>query len=333
MKTEDAVLESLRRSRERFISGEELARELSVTRAAVWKAIEGLRRLGYEVTAHPHAGYRLDGVPDRLYADEIRLGLETEYMGLSTHAYENCDSTNDIARSLAQQNAPEGTLVVAERQLKGRGRLGRTWSSPAGKNLLFSLVLRPRLTPDAVGRLTLVSAVSMVRTIREQTGVQAAIKWPNDLVYRDKKLGGILTEMSAEADRVHFCVVGIGVNLNSDPDALPEGAASLKKLSGQTVPRVPFLRRFLEVFERDYETLKAGRFDLLADDWRRYSHTISRRVTASLPDRQIEGQAVDIDAAGMLWIRRDNGLQERVTSGDIRHLRAVSKAAQTKGAA
>lgn len=323
MKTDDAVLHALRRERTRFLSGEDLAQELGLTRAAVWKAIEGLRKLGYDISAHPNAGYRLDGVPDRLYADEISHSLETEYMGGQIHAYETCESTNDTAWSLAQHGSPEGVLVVAEKQQKGRGRLGRTWSSPAGKNLLFSLILRPSLPPDGLGRVTLVAAVSLVRTVREETGVQAGIKWPNDIVHRDKKIGGILTEMSADTDRVRFCIVGIGLNLNSDPDALPEGAMSLKKLAGKPVGRTGFLRAFLRTFERDYETLKAGRFDLLADDWRRFSETIGRRVSAQLPQRQIEGQAVDIDASGMLWIRLDNGLQQKISSGDIRHLRAV----------
>lgn len=321
MKTDDAVLQSLRRERTRFISGEDLARELGVTRAAVWKAIEGLRKLGYDIAAHPNAGYRLDGVPDRLYADEITHGLDTEYMGLSVHAYESCDSTNDTAWNLAQQNASEGTLIVAEKQMKGKGRLGRTWSSPAGKNLLFSVILRPKLAPDALGRLTLVAGISLVRAVREELGVPVGIKWPNDIVHKDKKIGGILTEMSADADRVRFCIVGIGLNLNSDPESLPEGAMSLKKLSGKAVPRAKFLQVFLRAFEKDYETLKAGRFDLLADDWRQFSETIGRRITAQMPDRQIEGQAVDIDVQGCLWVRRDNGLQEKILSGDIRHLR------------
>lgn len=324
MKTDDAVLLALRRERTRYISGEDLAQELHVTRAAVWKAIENLRKLGYDISAHSNAGYRLDRVPDRLYADEIQFELQTRWAGKSVHAYEACDSTNDIAWNLAQNGAEEGTLVVTEKQNKGRGRLGRSWSSPAGKNLLFSLILRPGWSPETLGRLTLTTAVSMTRAIRDETGVLSGIKWPNDLVYKGAKLGGILTEMSAEADRVKFCIVGIGLNLNSDPSVLPEGALSLKKIIGQAVDRTGLLKSFLRHFENDYDTVRENRFEGIADEWRRFSETIGRRVTAQLADRQIEGQAVDIDPQGCLWIRRDNGLQERVISGDIRHLRGTT---------
>ncbi|MCG3176082.1 MAG: Bifunctional ligase/repressor BirA [Candidatus Omnitrophica bacterium] len=304
------------------LSGEELSRRLGVSRAAVWKEIQVLRKVGYRIDAAPHTGYRLISSPDRVIADELEALLgDGRTVGSRILCYEELDSTNSTAFALAEKGCADGTCVLAEHQKGGKGRLGRTWSSPKAQNLLLSVVLRPRMSPMDAPRLTLASAVCVVRAIKRLTGLDPRIKWPNDLLLGDRKLCGILTEMSAETDRVAFVVVGIGLNVNSDPDRLPEGAVSLAAALGHAVRRAPLAAAILEELDKAYADLREGRFGGLAEAWEEHSATTGRRVTAHLPGRTLHGSAQGIDADGALWIRTDSGLQERVLTGDVVHLR------------
>ena len=318
---QDLVLNFLREENEHFLSGEEISKKLKVSRAAVWKEMQALRRLGYEIEAQPHLGYRLVKIPDKLYADEISYKLPTQMIGKRIYSYETLDSTNDAAWKLGEEGVPEGVCILAEHQKKGRGRLGRSWASPKGKNILLSILVRPVLAPTTIAKITLMSAVSIIKTIRQITGKTLGIKWPNDILYKNKKVCGILTEMSAEADRVKFVVIGIGVNINSDTKELPSGSIALKEIMGKEIPRVEFARQLFIEFEKDYLLLKKGRFETLAKDWEEFSVTSGRRVVAHLLGREVQGEAVGIDSDGALWIRKDNGLQEKITAGDIEHLR------------
>jgi BirA family biotin operon repressor/biotin-[acetyl-CoA-carboxylase] ligase len=212
--------------------------------------------------------------------------------------------------------------VFAEHQKKGRGRLGRAWISPKGSSILFSYLLRPALSPSQISRVTLVAGVSIARACRKITGKSVGIKWPNDIYYENKKVGGILTEMSAESDRINFVVVGVGLNINAPLSELPPGSLSLSDVLGHKIPRVLFSQFLLREIEADYLRLKKGFFEEISREWENYSLTTGRRVVATLLDRRIEGQATGIDTDGALWIRKDNGLQERILSGDIQHLRA-----------
>ncbi len=322
--SEDAVLSHLRDHRDRFFSGEELSRKLGVSRTAVWKEIRSLRALGYKIEARSHEGYRLAAIPDKLFADEIRHGLKTRQIGRQIVSYEETDSTNDAVFQLGEQGVEEGVCVLAEHQRQGRGRMGRRWTAPKGESVLLSVLLRPRLAPSDLPKITLSAAVSTARAVRELTGQTPGIKWPNDLLYKEKKFCGILTEMSAETDRVNFIVLGIGVNVNSAASALPPGSTSLSEIAGKTVSRVDLTRRLLEHLEKDYQRLKDGRFAELVEEWEHFSVTTGRRVEAKLLDRVIHGQASGIDSDGALWIRKDSGLQERILSGDIKHLRPSS---------
>lgn len=319
MKTND-ILDLLRENKKEYLSGEEISKKLKVSRSAVWKEIQSLRKIGYEIEAQPHLGYRLLSVPDRMFADELAYGLKTRFIGRQIFSYEALDSTNDAAFHLGEEGLKEGACVFAEYQKKGRGRLGRRWVSPKGKNLILSVLLRPKLLPQEISKLTLACAVSAVRAIRQLTGTAPGIKWPNDIYYGNKKVGGILTEMSAESDRINFIVVGIGVNINADPAELPDSSTSLKEISGHEVNRLEFARLFLAQLEADYSRLKKGSFETLAKDWEDFSITSGQRVMATILGRKIEGQAMGIDRDGALWIRRDNGLQEKIVAGDVEHL-------------
>lgn len=320
MKKSDRILDHLRRH-DGYVSGEAISEKLDVSRAAVWKEIQALRLLGYVIDSHPREGYRLLRAPDKLFADEIAHGLDTKIVGRQIQSYEELDSTNDTAFRLGQDGVAEGAVVFAEYQKKGRGRLGRAWVSPKGKSLTFSYLLRPELAPSQIARVTLVTGVSLARAASRAAGKSLGLKWPNDLYFGEKKVAGILTEMSAEADKINFVVVGIGVNLNVPSADLPPQSASLSEIAGKEIGRVAFAQALLREIEKDYLRLQKGRFEEIAREWEECSVTTGRRVVASLAGREVEGHATGIDADGALWIRKDNGLQERILSGDVRQLR------------
>ena len=216
-----AVLQVLRGAADP-ISGEYLAAQLGLSRAAVWKRVHRLKAQGYVIEGSPRRGYRLLAVPDKLLPEEVLQGLKTRRFTGPVHHFETLDSTNDLAKELAARGAPEGTVVVAETQTGGRGRLGREWNSPPGVGLYVSLVLRPMLPPMELPQITLTTAVAVVRAVRRVAGVAPGIKWPNDLLFNGKKLGGILTEMETESDRIRHVVVGLGLNVNNP--GFPPGA-------------------------------------------------------------------------------------------------------------
>src|SRR5208283_1926765 len=215
--TTDAKILSALRANPDGVSGADLAEQLGISRAAVWARIEELRRVGYAIEAGPHFGYRMVDEPDVLLADDLlaRLG-KTKVIGRDIRVFEQTTSTNDVVEKLARDGVREGVVVFAESQTKGRGRLGRKWISPVRKGLWFSILLRPDLRPQETTQLTVASATALRRAIKNVTGLTAEIKWPNDLLISGKKVVGILTEMSAEVDRVRHVILGIGVDVNQD---------------------------------------------------------------------------------------------------------------------
>src|SRR5512144_425991 len=215
--SEELVLGFLAEAGEEFVSGEAISDKLGLSRTAVWKHVEQLRSQGYRIDAMPARGYRLREIPDRLTPLELRPLLATRDLGQVLHCHDEVSSTNDVARELAEADAAHGEVVVAEWQSAGRGRRGRQWASPPGRNLHLSAVLRPELPPQRAPEITLVALCDVVR----QAGVAAGIKWPNDLLASGRKLAGILTEMAAEPDRVMWVVLGIGVTLNARPADFP----------------------------------------------------------------------------------------------------------------
>ncbi len=318
---EAKILAYLKENKHNFVSGEEICRKLKVSRTAVWKHIRNLKENGYEVLAQPHFGYRLVKVPDRMLVDEITYKLSTKSFGKKVVAYKSTSSTNARAYTLAEQSAVEGTLVISEEQTQGKGRLGRSWNSPKGKGIYASLILRPKITPAEAGKLTLMSSVSVAKTIRRFTGAEALIKWPNDVLINDEKVCGILTEMSAEQDLVKFIILGIGVNVNTDKDELPKGATSLKLKLKKHVSRLDFLKNLLHELELQYIKIKNRGFGVIVDEWRSFSLSLGRRVKVKWRGVLIEGQAMDVDDNGALIIRDDFGFSHHILSGDVRIIR------------
>jgi len=314
------ILKHIRNS-DSYISGEDLSRIFDISRAGIWKHIQELRREGYEIDAVPHLGYRLKNAPDKLLPDEIKFGLDTKIIGKNIYHYEIVNSIMDIAFNLAMDSSPEGTVVCAESQHRGRGRLGRGWFSPKSKGIYLSIVLRPTFEPSQTPKLTLLAAVAVAEAIRENTGINCQIKWPNDILVNEKKLGGILTELNAEMDRTKFVILGIGINVNTKKASLPPKATSLKEEKKETVSRVELTREILKQIDSFYSLFQKEGFSPIVKKWKHLSSTLGKRVKVTSQNKQVEGEALDIDKDGSLLIRKDSGFIEKIYAGDLARLR------------
>jgi BirA family biotin operon repressor/biotin-[acetyl-CoA-carboxylase] ligase len=314
------ILAALREGRSIGISGAELSKRLGITRAAIWARIEDLRKLGYDIEAGPHVGYRLISAPDALHADDLvaRLGC-TRVIGRDIRVFEQTTSTNDVAARLAQDGVKEGVVIFAESQSKGRGRLGRSWVSPARKGLWFSVLLRPQIRPQAATQLTVAAATALVRAIQQQTEIVPEIKWPNDILIRGKKVAGILTELTAELERVKDIVLGIGVDVNLDdfPADLRKIATSLKIETGEHVDRPALAAAMIRELDRDYARICDGEFAEVSDEWQQQCTTIGQQVSIRLGERVIRGRAEALDAEGAMLLRTEHGHMERIIGGDV----------------
>ncbi len=317
---QNKILEFLKRKLE-YVSGEELSSYLKISRQALWKHIQALRDSGYDIMAVPHLGYKLVSCPDRLFISEVSHGLNTKFTGENIYYFDNLVSTMDIAMQFGIKGASEGTLVLAESQTKGRGRLGREWVSPKYKGIYLSLILRPKILPNQSPVLTLLAAVSICEAIKAVADLDAKIKWPNDIWLHNKKLGGILTELNAEMDQVRFVVIGIGLNANNDKKTLPDGAISLKEEKGETINRIGLLQEILRKIENNYLIFQDKGPGVIINKWRSYNITLGRRVKVISQKHHIEAEAVDIDIEGALILRNDSGLMQKVTAGDVTHCR------------
>jgi BirA family biotin operon repressor/biotin-[acetyl-CoA-carboxylase] ligase len=330
LNSEELVLSFLAEAGDEFVSGEAISDKLGLTRAAVWKHVEALRAHGYRIDAVPARGYRLSEIPDRLTPLELRPLLNTHDVGQVLHCYDEIGSTNDRARELAEEGAEHGEVVIAEAQTAGRGRRGRSWASPARKNLYFSVVLRPELPPLRAPELTLVASVAICEALR-QAGVDAGIKWPNDILASGKKIAGILNELAAEPDRVSWIVVGVGINVNARAEDFPEAvraeATSVLLERGQVAPRALLAAACFTALEDWVDRHAEEGFAPVREAWRARNVTLGREVVARLDGREVAGTAEDIDETGALLVRGPSGL-ERVLSGDVALLRTSSRGAR-----
>jgi BirA family biotin operon repressor/biotin-[acetyl-CoA-carboxylase] ligase len=313
------ILRLLRTSRSDFVSGAELASAMGVSRTAVWKHVKSLEQEGYEIEAVPSKGYRLVSAPDRIIPGEVQRELRTKTIGREIVHRIETGSTNSLAMELAQQGAAEGTAVIAEAQAAGKGRRGRSWVSPQG-NLYLSVVLRPAVPVYKAPLITLMGAVAVASAIRKHLGVPAAIKWPNDILIRGKKVSGLLTEMSAEPDRIRHIVLGVGVNVNMDLSMLPPDIRSrsttLAAAAGRSVDRAGLLKALLAELDHWYRCFLKKEADVLTA-WQELNETLGKRVAVSGAGVSLEGQAVGVDVEGRLILRLDDGTVRQVAAGDV----------------
>ena len=306
-----------------YISGEILAQKLSISRVAVWKQVQKLKDMGYEIIADQNLGYCLISRPDLLLPQEVQERLFTKYIGKEIYYFPELKSTNIMAKEKALhrgEGISEGTLIIAERQSAGKGRLGREWFSPAG-GIWLSIILYPQLPPSYIPRITLMTAVAAVKAIKICTQIESQIKWPNDILINEKKVCGILTEMSAELDIINWVVVGVGINMNIDhrefPEDIHENTISLQEVLNKEVLRVRMVQIFLQEFEKYYESLKRREFSSVLKEWTLYSHTLGRKIKVDMGERIIIGEAMDINESGALILKKEDGELIKIISGTI----------------
>ncbi len=320
---EEDILDLLKTSSTDFLSGEELSRRLNVSRTAIWKRIRRLRSLGYEIEASPRLGYRLIRSPDRLMPAEVKPILKTRWLGRTLHYFESLDSTNRKAYELASHGAKEGEIVIAESQTKGKGRLGRSWFSPPYVNLYLSIILRPQILPQQASLITLMAAVATANAIERASGITPSIKWPNDILIRGRKVAGLLNEIQSETDRIHFIILGIGVNLNADEEMFPKElrsmATSIKREKGGTISRRDFLSLLLQQLEEWYALFQEKGNQPILEAWRERARIQGKPVRVTSFRETLSGVAIDIDSDGALLMRTDTGKERRVVAGDIEY--------------
>ena len=313
------ILQALQQ--EPHLSGEELGQRLSISRTAVWKHINELRKQGYQIGSAPKRGYYFIKSTPLLLPEEIVNGLKTRTMGTNVIHYNEDVSTQDSAAELARNGAVEGTLVVAEMQTGGRGRKGRSWVSLPEGGVYLSLILKPDLNPSKVFQIPLVAGVAVVKAIRKVTPLEAKIKWPNDIIVGGRKAGGILTEMNAEIEKVNFVILGAGINVNIPAELLAKQTAgiatSLLAEYGQEVSRIKIIQSFLYEFETLYSEYLLSGFRPIREEWKKLNNTIGSQVKITDGSSDFEGTALDIDDEGFLLVKMNNGETRKVISGDV----------------
>jgi len=322
----EKILALLKEKSPSFVSGAEMAGRLSVSRTAVWKNVNLLQADGYRIERSPRLGYRLQEVPDLLYPLEFAGDLETKIIAAERrliHYHRQVDSTAEVIKKLAEKGAPEGTIVLAEEQTGGRGRMGRSWYSPFAGGIWLHILLRPPLTPAQTPLLTLLASVAVTKAIRRLLPhVEAGIKWPNDVLVRGRKVCGILTELKAEPDIIHYVITGIGINVNIDAGKfrteLKDTATSLylenknNRVSRQKL--TAFVLEEMDTFYRQY--LSAGSLPVI-EEWKKYSITLGEEVTIKNVLDVFWGKAVDVDSSGALVVEGKNGLRRHFQAGEV----------------
>lgn len=306
--------------REDYVSGQELCKKFGVSRTAIWKVMNQLKEEGYEIEAVSHKGYRIVSYPDKITEEEVASRMETEWAGKKVVFLEQVDSTNTYAKKIAEEGAPSGTLVVTENQYGGRGRRGRTWLNPPGSSVAMTLIVRPELAPNHASMMTLVMGIAVARACEQMTGIETKIKWPNDIVADGKKICGILTEMSADPDAIHYVVIGAGINVNLQeiPEELKTAATSLQILTGKKFHRAELISRCMKEFERCYGIfLKTEDMTWLMDEYNEILINRDKRVCVLEPKGQYTGTALGINKNGELIVRKDDGEIVSVYAGEV----------------
>ncbi|GHH98208.1 biotin--[acetyl-CoA-carboxylase] ligase [Neobacillus kokaensis] len=315
------LLDAFTNAGESYLSGQYLAELIGCSRTAVWKHMEELRKEGFELEAVRKKGYRIIKTTEKVTADEIMLGLTTSFIGRNIHYEESVESTQKIAHRLASQGVPEGTVVIADEQKSGKGRMNRNWHSPKYTGIWMSLILKPNIPLTKAPQLTLLTAVAVVQGIEEITGLIPEIKWPNDILIAGKKVTGILTELQAEADQIHSIIIGIGINVNQKQEDFPlelqEKASSLFIETGKTISRAELIRCIFMHFEKLYTLYLEKGFMPIKLLWEGYAVSIGKIIKARTLTDVIEGEALGITDEGVLKIEDQSGFVHQVYSADI----------------
>ena len=318
----DRVLSILLENQNNFVSGEDISQSLGVSRTAIWKTMVQLKETGFEIQSVPNKGYHLTAIPDRLESSLIQYHLAAKVLGRNIEIHRTIDSTNQRAKVLAQEGAVHGTLVVSEEQTIGRGRLGRSWASPARLGIWMSLILRPSFPPEHAPRMTVLAGLAVTEGIHRITGLEAFIKWPNDIILNTKKVCGILTEMQADPDLIDYVVVGIGMNVNTTkagfPPELRDSATSLKLEGKTTIDRCRLLAAVIDAYEEVYDIyVTTGDFSDIMKDYKKKCITLGRQIRVTGPTESFEGRAVNLTDDCRLVVETQTCENRIIASGDV----------------
>jgi BirA family biotin operon repressor/biotin-[acetyl-CoA-carboxylase] ligase len=324
LKIQTKILEILYKNRGNYVLAQEITTILDLTQEELDENIKSLEKDGYVFNSSQNLGYQLIESPNLLLPYELQRGLETNYIGKKIHYFHEVDSTNNVAKKLAEDGAEEGTIVIAETQTRGRGRLGKTWLSPTG-GIWMSIILRPHSPPADAPQLTLMTGVAVAKTLQKECGLDVGIKWPNDILIGEKKVCGILTEANAKFNTLDYVVVGIGIDANVDtkvfPSDLRNGATSLKNELNKEIKGVSLVQQFLKNFEEIYGDFTAGKFPEILGEWRRLSKTIGSYVEVRKQlGKIVRGEAIGITNTGALILELDDGNLRKVISGECLHI-------------
>jgi BirA family biotin operon repressor/biotin-[acetyl-CoA-carboxylase] ligase len=319
------VLELLEKTEKPVTCGE-ISSALSISGSAVWKHINELRTIGYDIVASGEDGYRLEETRMDFRPHAIYKHLKTRIIGRRMRYFESIPSTIWFGKDLAEQGGLDdlhGLVIIAEEQTGGVGRMGRAWVSPIG-GIWITIVLKPTIPIDHLFMLTLAGSVSVARVLRKMFDIGALIKWPNDIIIGDKKVAGILLELGAEGSQIKYCLVGMGIDANISIENLNESIrhmiTSISHEMDKEIDRAALLAAILKEFEIRYDMIEQGEYEPVIREWKNFSSTIGRRVRINTLRNSFEGEAIDIDPSGALVVKRDNGKIEKVIAGDCVHI-------------
>ncbi|SDJ67808.1 biotin--[acetyl-CoA-carboxylase] ligase [Sediminibacillus albus] len=319
--TRNQLIELLENNQQEYISGQQLCERLNISRTAVWKHMKELEKDGYRIVAVPKRGYRIIEFPDKLSKNTLQWGLQTSWLGRNIVHYPEISSTQKIGHQLALEGAAEGTVIIADQQTEGKGRMGRKWHSAKNEGIWMSIILRPQIIPQLAPQITLMTAVILAKAIETVTEVSPAIKWPNDIFINNRKTAGILTEMQAEQDEIQYIVLGIGINVNQSRDNLPEDiqkiATSIKQESGKQWRLVPLIQEIFIQFEQKYETFLQKGFTDIKEEWEMYGYKIGEQVRISSNKLTYPAKLIGLETDGALKVQKQDGSTESIYSAEI----------------
>ncbi len=319
--TLDKIVTLLKSHKSEFLSGEKLSQTLALSRAAVWKNIKKLKSLGYKIESRPKIGYRLRKKTDLLFPWEISDGLQTDIIGRKIYYFDRIDSTQNFALELAQKPHENGSVVIAQRQTQGRGRLNRKWISPKG-GIWMSILLRPNFEPSYTSLFPMATSLALAVSMEKTLNVKTELKWPNDITINGKKVAGILIDASIESNKIDYLIIGIGINFKINPGTISKsirqknyGITTLVKKDQDGNP-VELIQQFLLELEETYNKVMINSVGTIRKEWMKRSSTIGKNVTATTTTGTMKGKAVGIDKTGALLLSNKGNIQ-RLLAGDI----------------
>lgn len=315
--TREHILSILKKNT--IISGECIAEKLNISRTAVWKHIQQLKKKGYQIKSIKHKGYQLSSIPNLPIKEEITTGLNTKIIGKHIHYCSSLPSTNSYAKTLIKNKDAEGTVIIAGQQTAGRGRKNREWDSKPG-GLWFSIILHPTLPPQRAMVVTMAASIAVTEAINAITQKKAVIKWPNDVLIDKKKICGVLTEIDAEMDRIHYLIIGIGINVNNPIDpSLTSIATNLKTITRSSINLAELLQHILKIFDQLYQYIKRSDYEYLKKQWMSHTNIIGKTVQVQKEKKIMKGTVISISDTGSLLIKTKHG-EKQVVTGDIEYI-------------